>query len=366
MPRPAPGEPLLLGVSLAEALSEPPAAVGEGPAESEGGEVALRAPEGVPPELTELVGEAESRAEEVGVASHPLALAATEADAGALRVGSKPLGVTMPLAVAAALALGAGDGEAPPVSEGGGERLSERLGMGVWEASALTVPHCEKVAKALSDGLCEEEREGGADGDGCPEAEAGAVMEAEWHAHILAGGERDGDPLPLPRSLSLGLPVTLVVGAPVLLPEALRMVEGEVRGEREGAGDAHGVAVAPFDGVPRLDSVSAGVDDALNSVLPDGAGEKDASCEGLEEGDAHCEPDGRPEALAPALGDVDPLSDAAGTDGAPTPLAVAHPEADGTMLQLAIALGVADSEPPPRGGRAAAGRAHSGAPPNRR
>lgn len=82
-------------------------------------------------------------------------------------------------------------------------------------------------------------------------------------------------------------------------------------------------------------------------MLPDGSEERDANCEGLEEGDALCEPDGRPEALAPVLGDVDPLSDAAGADGVTTPLAVAHPVADDTPLQLAKVLEDADAEAPP-------------------
>ena len=44
----------------------------------------------------------------------------------------------------------------------------------------------------------------------------------------------------------------------MLLPEALSLVEDVGRGEREGAGDAHVVAVAQFVNVSRLDSVSTG------------------------------------------------------------------------------------------------------------
>ena len=331
VPRPAPAEPLPLGVPLAVALSETAAVVGVGPTEGVGGEVALAAFDSVPLQLLVLQGDADSHAEGVGVAGHPLGLAEMDADARALWVGSAPLGVSMPLAEAAEVALSAGDGEAPLVSEGGGERLSERLCMDDGDAAALPVPQCEAVARALSDGLCEGEREVGAEGEGCPDAEVGAVMEAEWHGHALAEGECDEDPLPLPRSLSLGLPVALAEGAAVLLPEALSLVEGVGRGEGEGVGDAQVVAVAQFVSVSRLDGVGAGEADALLSVLPEGSRERD----------------GCPEALAPALGDVDPLSDAAGADGVAAPLAEARPVADGTPLKLAIVLGDADAEAAP-------------------
>jgi hypothetical protein len=69
--------------------------------------------------------------------------------------------------------------------------------------------------------------------------------------------------------------------------------------------------------------VSAGEDEALFSVLPDGTDVGDASSDRVVEEDAQIEPEGDPEALSRALGDADPHSDAASAVGVPTPLAVA-------------------------------------------
>ena len=100
--------------------------------------------------------------------------------------------------------------------------------------------------------------------------------EGEVHALPLTSGERETDPLPLFHLLALGLPVTLGVGAaPVLLPEALSPLEGDGRGEREGAVDAHAEAVAPFDGVESLDGDSAGEDEALIVKVTECVGERE-------------------------------------------------------------------------------------------
>ena len=322
VPRPAPAEPLPLGEPLAVALSVPPAAVCEGPADGVAGGVALGGPESEPTKLLELLGEAESRAEEEGVTSIPLGLAETDADAGAVKE-SKPLGVSKPLAEAAMVMLSAGDREAPVLREGGGERLKEGLRVDDWEALALTVPQREVAAEGLSDGLCEGAREVDGDEVGCPDGETKAVTEAEWHPLALADGERDTRALPLPRPLRLELPVSLAERASVLLPVAVSSGDGEGRGEREGTADAHEVAEAKIVCVSRPDRVSAGEDEALFSVLPDGTDVGDASCDRVVEEDAQIEPEGDPEALSRALGDADPHSDAASAVGVPTPLAVA-------------------------------------------
>jgi hypothetical protein len=163
------------------------------------------------------------------------------------------------------------------------------------------------------------------DGDevGGPDGETKAVTEAEWHPLALADGERDTRALPLPRPLRLELPVSLAERASVLLPVAVSSGDGEGRGERDGTADAHEVADAKIVCVSRPDRVSAGEDEALFSVLPDGTDVGDASCDRVVEEDAQIEPEGDPEALSRALGDADPHSDAASVVGVPTPLAVA-------------------------------------------
>lgn len=136
-----------------------------------------------------------------------------------------------------------------------------------------------------------------AEEEGRPDVEARGVGEGEVHALPLISGERETDPLPLFHLLALGLPVTLGVGAaPVLLPEALSPLEADRRGEKEGAGDAHAVAVAPFDGVGTLDGDSAGEDEALVVEVTECVGDREGKNE----------PEGRPpEALLRALAEED-------------------------------------------------------------
>ena len=152
VPQPAPAEPLLLSVPLPVELSVPPAAVKVDHTDGEAGKVALGAPDLEPPELGEPLAVADWHAEEVDVAGHTVALTKLVSD-GALEEENKPVVVPAALSDAAKEALRTDDGEAPLLSEGGGERLSDGLRKNDGEVAALAVPLLVTKPEALNEGL---------------------------------------------------------------------------------------------------------------------------------------------------------------------------------------------------------------------
>jgi hypothetical protein len=203
-----------------------------------------------------------------------------------------------------------------------------------------------------SDGLGDGEQDADAEGEGLADAEAQEVEERVLLPLRLTSGEGEGEPLPLRRPLVLGLAVPLGVAAIVLLSEALRQMEGVCRGEKEGGGEAQGVAVGLFESDSRPDGEWLGLVEALPPALADW----------VDVEDVEGEPEGSPEALsrllAEAVGgafvgdargevldDTEPLSVTAGADGEPTPLKDAgFAVEDGAPLLLAMLLPVAVPE----------------------